>query len=192
MEDKKYHHGDLKNSLIEAGIELINKEGDKGFSLRKTAALCGVSHTAPYSHFKDKEELLEAMQIYVTKAFMKELEKAIAEAEDVDDPSVIINMGKRYVMFFVRNPQYYEFLFTQPCMRINLDMNGEEDNNFPPFELLRKNSSRILKKMGMSEAQIKDSIIKQWAMVHGLAGIATMKNVSYSQKWEEKIEDFIK
>lgn len=192
MEDKKYHHGDLKNSLIEAGIELINKEGDKGFSMRRIAAICGVSHTAPYSHFKDKEELLEAMQIHVTKAFTQEMEEAIAEAEDIDDPTLIINMGKRYVMFFVRNPQYYEFLFTQPCMKVDLDMNHEESDNFPPFELLRKNSSRILKKMGMTEAQIKDAIIKQWAMVHGLAGIATMKNVSYSQKWEEKIEDFIK
>lgn len=192
MENKKYHHGDLKNSLIEAGITLINQEGEKAFSLRKVAALCGVSHTAPYSHFKNKEELLEAMQFYVTKAFSQEMEKAIQEAEDLDDPTVIINMGKRYVMFFIRNPQYYEFLFTQPCMKVNLDMNEEEEDNFPPFELLRKNSSRILKKMGMTEVQIKDAIIKQWAMVHGLAGIATMKNVSYSQNWEEKIEDFIK
>ena len=56
-----YHHKNLRNALIETGIQLVSTEGVNAFSLRKVAAACGVSHAAPYSHFQNKEELLEAM-----------------------------------------------------------------------------------------------------------------------------------
>ena len=56
-----YHHKDLRNALIETGIQIVNTEGVNAFSLRKVAAACGVSHAAPYSHFQNKEELLEEM-----------------------------------------------------------------------------------------------------------------------------------
>lgn len=59
MEKKPYHHKNLKNDLIEKGIELVNKNGINQLSLRKVAQACGVSHAAPYSHFSNKEELLQ-------------------------------------------------------------------------------------------------------------------------------------
>lgn len=189
--NKPYHHGNLRNSLIEAGIELINNEGEQHFSLRKVCTLCGVSQTAPYSHFKNKEELLQAMQDHVTLQFMEVLEQAAASCADRNDPYVIICMGKSYVMFFVNNPQYYRFLFSQPVMSVNLSMGGEADNNFPPFELLKTTAVRIYGSSGMPEEKLEDMIISMWATVHGLAGIATMKNVSYDKDWESKIEDII-
>ena len=68
-----YHHKDLRNALIETGIQLVSTEGVNAFSLRKVAAACGVSHAAPYSHFQNKEELLEAMQLFITDKFSKHL-----------------------------------------------------------------------------------------------------------------------
>ena len=53
-----YHHGNLRQALIDAGIKIINEQGEDALSLRKAAALCEVSHAAPYAHFKDKEELI--------------------------------------------------------------------------------------------------------------------------------------
>ena len=55
-----YHHGDLKNALIRAGIEILSKEGVQALSLRKVAKQAGVSHAAPYAHFADKQALLAA------------------------------------------------------------------------------------------------------------------------------------
>lgn len=72
-----YHHKDLRNALIETGIHLVNTEGVNSFSLRKVAAACGVSHAAPYSHFQNKEELLEAMQLFITDRFSKQLELSL-------------------------------------------------------------------------------------------------------------------
>ena len=71
MPKKQYHHKDLRNALIEKGIEIVNSEGLYSFSLRKVAAACGVSHAAPYSHFQSKEELLEAMHSILPINFHK-------------------------------------------------------------------------------------------------------------------------
>lgn len=190
MTEKSYHHGNLKKCLIEAGIQLINSEGEKHLSLRRIADICGVSNAAPYSHFKSKEDLLEAMKNYVTEQFTEELNNSI-QNEDLDNPYTLIKMGKGYVLFFIKNPQYFEFLFSQSCIRVDLNMDENSKNNYPPFEILKKLHFRILQKMGLPDEKIKDAIISAWATVHGLAAISTMKGVSYDEKWEDKIESII-
>ncbi len=190
MTAKSYHHGNLKKCLIEAGIELINSEGEKHLSLRRIADMCGVSNAAPYSHFKSKEDLLEAMKNYVTEQFTEELNNSI-QNEDLDNPYTLIKMGKGYVLFFIKNPQYFEFLFSQSCIRVDLNMDENSKNNYPPFKILKELHFRILQKMGLPNEKIKDAIISAWATVHGLAAISTMKGVSYDEKWEDKIESII-
>ena len=71
-----YHHGDLKKQLILVGIDIINQEGLEGLSLRKAAERCGVSHGAPYSHFKNKEEYLKNINAFVENAFSEALMEA--------------------------------------------------------------------------------------------------------------------
>ncbi len=190
MTAKSYHHGNLKKCLIEAGIELINSEGEKHLSLRRIAYMCGVSNAAPYSHFKSKEDLLEAMKNYVTEQFTEELNNSI-QNEDLDNPYTLIKMGKGYVLFFIKNPQYFEFLFSQSCIRVDLNMDENSKNNYPPFKILKELHFRILQKMGLPNEKIKDAIISAWTTVHGLAAISTMKGVSYDEKWEDKIESII-
>ena len=68
-----YHHGNLRQALIDAGIRIINEEGEDYLSLREVAAACDVSHAAPYAHFKNKDELLEAMKKSVTDRITDEL-----------------------------------------------------------------------------------------------------------------------
>ena len=76
---QSYHHKDLRNALIEKGIEIVSKEGIHSFSLRKVAAACGVSHAAPYSHFQNKEELLEAMQLFYYRQIFKIIRRYYSE-----------------------------------------------------------------------------------------------------------------
>ncbi len=191
MTSKPYHHGNLRTSLIEAGIELINQKGIEQLSLRKVCTLCGVSQSAPYSHFQNKEELLLAMQDHVIKQFMGVLNHAIESCPDPNDPCVLIQMGKSYVLFFIKNPQYFQFLFSQPFMTVDLDLDADGSKNFPPYELLKTMISRIFGNAGMGKEKMQDMIIALWATVHGLASIATMKNVRYDKDWESKIVDII-
>ncbi len=102
MASDTYHHGDLKESLIIEGLKLFNEEGADKFSLRKVAALCNVSHSAPYKHFKNKEELINAISQYVFSEFEKSL-REISEMYKDDPYKKIIELGKKYVWFMVEN-----------------------------------------------------------------------------------------
>jgi len=76
---KDYHHGNLRKELIEKGIKMINDTGEEKLSLRKLAVECGVSNAAPYTHFKNKDELLKAMSEYILEILTSELEKICME-----------------------------------------------------------------------------------------------------------------
>jgi len=191
MTEHSYHHGDLRNALIDKGIELINQEGIEKLTLRKVASMCSVSQAAPYSHFKNKEDLLLAMQEYVTNQFMNVLNKSVSSCTDPNDPCMLIQLGKAYVMFFIRYPQYFSFLFSQSMITVDLTLDSDQKDNFPPFELLKKIAFQVFGENSMSREQMQDMIISLWATVHGLASIATMKNVRYDKDWDTKIEDII-
>ena len=189
MEQKSYHHGNLRRNLIDKGIELINREGVQKLSLRKLAKECGVSEAAPYSHFKNKEDLITAMQEDVMEQFMLCLRKSMDSQERIC-PQTVGAMGKAYVMFFLEHPDYYDFLFTQPCVKADLSMKDNPDN-FPPFELLRKASIAAYAERNYTEERLRFGIISMWATVHGLAAIAAMRNISTDFTWEEKLEEIL-
>lgn len=180
-----YHHGNLRQALIDAGIKIINESGEEALSLRKAAAACNVSHAAPYAHFKDKDELLEAIKKSVTDKFTEDLEAAVKKAGSEDE--ALIAMGRAYISFFSRNPDYFMFLFGKQNISAHLQMNKEDKEDYPPFLLLRKYYKKHLKENGikLSSEEQEIELIKTWAIVHGMASIACMKGVKTSFDWSE-------
>ena len=172
----KYHHGDLKVELIKTGLKMIQENGIEKLSLRRLSAVCNVSEAAPYSHFKNKNELLAAMQEYVTQQLRNSLETAYEGTEEKHSPDSILNMGKAYVLFFLQYPEYYTFIFTQPCVNIDLSMEPCKDS-FSPFQYFKERAYFVYGKKGFTDEKIKYGIIAMWAKVHGLAAIASMKYV---------------
>ncbi len=183
-----YHHGNLRQALIEAGIKIINDIGEDALSLRKVAAACGVSHAAPYAHFKDKTELIDAIKASVTEQFMKELEAAVSAAPDPE--KAIINMGKSYVSFFLKKPDYYKFLFGRQNIVAHLKIDESRDDDYPPFILLKKTYLKYLKESGlkMNKKKQETGLLKIWASAHGLAAIACMSGVVPSFDWEKMLK----
>lgn len=100
MDKKSYHHNNLKNELIEKGIELVSNYGLSQLSLRKVAQSCNVSHAAPYSHFANKEELVAAMQLHITEQFTDKLLETIEHHKGSTD--FLMEFGKAYISFFYR------------------------------------------------------------------------------------------
>ena len=182
-----YHHGNLRQALIEAGIKIINECGEAGLSLRKTAALCEVSHAAPYAHFKDKEELIEAIKESVTKQFMENLQNAVQDAPDAE--SAIVNMGRSYVVFFLHKPDYFKFLFGSQNVIAHLRTDKEYAEDYPPFKLLKKTYIKYLeeKNFKKSEEEQEQELLKIWSSAHGLAAIACMSQVKLSFDWEKAV-----
>ena len=181
-----YHHGNLREALIDAGIKIINEQGEKGLSLRKAAASCGVSHAAPYAHFKNKEELVEAIKDSVNDQFMSELNRAVSEAQDTE--RALLNMGRSYVSFFVRNPDYFRFLFGNQGIVAHLMPGKTYKEDYPPFLLLKDTYRKYLKEKNIKKHKEEQELelIRLWAIAHGLAAIACMSNVESSFDWEER------
>ena len=180
-----YHHGNLRQALIDAGVKIINENGEENLSLRKVAAACGVSHAAPYAHFKDKDELIEAIKENVTERFMEKLVDAIEGKPTAD--AAIIAMGRAYVTFFSKNPDYYIFLFGKQNITAHLKMNKEYKGDYPPFLLLRRMYLLHLEQNGLEKTVEEQEIelIKIWSIVHGMASIACMKGVKSSFNWND-------
>ena len=83
-EERTYHHGDLRRSLINAALALVAEAQDWTFSLREVARRAGVSHNAPYNHFADKQELLAAVAEAGFLALRDKMHKSVSGVEDVE------------------------------------------------------------------------------------------------------------
>ena len=186
MEKKPYHHKNLKNDLIEKGIELVNKNGINQLSLRKVAQACGVSHAAPYSHFSNKEELLQEMQLHITKKFTEVLENTVSQYRGT--PIFLLEFGKAYISFFISRPQYFNFLFQQ---QIDLNIGSGRESNYQPFAIYKEQVLKLLADTNMTQSKKEDLIVALFAYVQGLTTLATMENVHYAYKWEDKLTDLI-
>lgn len=184
-----YHHKDLRNALIETGIQIVNTEGVNAFSLRKVAAACGVSHAAPYSHFQNKEELLEAMQLFITDRFSEQLEKSIQKNNTV--AKILKDMGIAYVSFFVDNPAYFQFLYAQSNIKIDLSLLIPDNQNYKPYIIYKNVVNKFFEQTRYSEEKQNDIIITIWAFIHGITSLATMNNVNYDNDWRKKVIDFM-
>ena len=182
-----YHHGNLRQALIDAGIRLINESGEESLSLRKVAAACNVSHAAPYAHFQDKEELIGAMKASVTEQFTEELSDALSGAQNTE--GALIAMGRRYVLFFVHHPDYFKFLFGSQNLAAHLQLDRQYPDDYPPFLMLKETYLNYLQEQGIKKSKKEQEIelLQLWADVHGLASIACMSHVSVSFDWEEEI-----
>lgn len=107
--DNKYHHGNLRLALLSAAIDQIKEVGVEKLSLRGIARTVGVSQTAPYRHFKDKNELLAEV---AAQAFSElyEISKTVID----DNCCAIDNIqasGLTYLQFAIENPEKYRLLF---------------------------------------------------------------------------------
>jgi AcrR family transcriptional regulator len=189
LQNKPYHHGNLEQRLIEVGISLINTEGFENFSLRKVAAKCGVSHTAPYKHFPNKEAMLQAMQKYLTDAFSDFQEKVLSYHEN--DPELMIFLGKAYLEFFLENPHYFRFLMSNSGAEINLS-HMNVDSGYRPFEIFKNAALKHMKRFEVPKAFQCQTLISMWAMVHGLTALATMNGVQYEGNWSKLLESILK
>lgn len=121
MKKETYHHGDLKRDLIEKGLNIVNTQGASALTMRKVATECNVSATAAYKHFKNKDELLEAIRLTILKDFADYLSMCLA----CSDPArSMLEIGKGYVRYMTEHKEYYDFMF---CSELMLEVSYEGD-----------------------------------------------------------------
>ena len=161
---KSYHHGNLKQELIDCACKLCERDGYTKLSIRTLAKESGVSQTAPYRHFETKEALYAS----VAKDGFNKLSKAIhVDVDKKVTKKQIVDMAIKYIEFGLKNANTYDLMF------------GTAVGNFAEYpELLESaNSSYENFRSGFSQlANDNDEVIAfkcitLWSMVHGLVGI---------------------
>ncbi|MCL1787265.1 MAG: TetR/AcrR family transcriptional regulator [Defluviitaleaceae bacterium] len=183
MTETTYHHGDLRTAMIEKGIALINETGAGTLSLRKLAAACGVSHAAPYSHFANKEDLLSAITDHITQQFATILKDSVKETGET--PEGLFRLGCAYVMFFLRNPAYFRFIFSRSDIAVG------DGHPYEPYDFYRRFMVKLFENIGYPKEYWQKIAIAQWAMIHGLAAIAIMDVPKDIPMWEARISDML-
>jgi AcrR family transcriptional regulator len=106
-----YHHGDLRQKIIDEALSWIERENIVSLSLRGIARRLGVSHNAPYRHFPDKESLLVA----IAEIGFRQLNRALQQALDCQAnnyPEKLENIGVAYIRYALANQTYYRVMFS--------------------------------------------------------------------------------
>ncbi|CAA0079196.1 Uncharacterised protein [Halioglobus japonicus] len=116
--DKKgYHHGDLKAVLLDETARILRDEGEEALSLRRLAANVGVSRTAPYHHFKDKQSLLGAVAEEGFIRFNRAMKIALDEGRGKGGERIMQDYVAAYVNFAVSNSEYYDLMYGSKLWR---------------------------------------------------------------------------
>jgi AcrR family transcriptional regulator len=108
--ERGYHHGNLKEALVRAALDLIAEKGPAGFTFADAARFAGVSAAAPYRHYRDRDDLLADVARRGFDAFAAQLAKAWDEGRP-DPTTAFERMGKAYLAFARAEPAFYSAMF---------------------------------------------------------------------------------
>lgn len=162
-----YHHGDLRNGLLEAARAILEEESLSALTLRAVARRAGVSHAAPYRHFPNHEALLVELSI---EGF-DELREAIAESAKApgSEPDKIANIGSAYMRFVAQRPALARLMF------------GGQLPNRDQFPALGLKADAIGQEIG---AALHDEGLglAVWGAVHGLAMLVLENVIDLGQR----------
>lgn len=170
-EARPYHHGDLRRALVDAARRILESEGPSALSLRAVAREAGVSPAAPYHHFKDKAELLDAVAAEGWTMLNATLAKAKAEAPSLKE--AMNGLGVAYVCFARENPALYRVMYDTSRDKEALPeaMQSSEDSAYCKVR-------DTLLEAGADPAAAVDlelATVAAWCAAHGLAEMAGFK-----------------
>ena len=162
-----YHHGDLHASLISAAVEMITQQGIESITMRSLSEWIGVSRTAAYRHFDNKEALLTATAIAGFEQFSAALRTARLN-ESSDEFSRFKEMGEAYLQFAVENQAYYRLMFgdtvAQQSDLLSAAAESACDELLFMIETLQENKLITIKAPRIQAIYV-------WSLMHGLASL---------------------
>jgi AcrR family transcriptional regulator len=161
----KYHHGDLRRALLDAGLELLESKDASELSLRAVARKANVSAAAPYHHFANKAELLDTIAAEGFVLLEHEIRAAMEQADE-DCGGELSAGGAAYVHFALAHPSHFRVMFRK----------GEEEHapivdaaSAAVFALLVEGVQCWLQDHGRADEDARPYILLCWAAIHGIA-----------------------
>ncbi len=166
---KAYHHGNLKKELVRCACKMCERDGYTKLSIRSLAKESNVSQTAPYRHFKTKEDLYAA----IAKEGFEKLNKEMSSIKTKNSKNYLINCGKAYISFGLKNANTYDLMF------------GTAVGSYVDYPDLNESANKLFQILLSSFKKLSDDAdeivafkcITLWSMVHGLVGIIRKVNI---------------
>lgn len=167
--ERGYHHGNLKEALIRAALDLIAKKGPAGFSFAEVARWAGVSAAAPYRHYRDRDDLMAGVAVRGFELFAAALDHAWAAGRP-DPRSAFDRLGKAYLNFARRESAYYSAMFEAG---IPIDSNPQlREAGDRAFAILRGAAEQVI--ATMPPATRPPALMMSlhiWSLSHGIASL---------------------
>ena len=161
---KSYHHGDLKAAMIEAALQLVREKGPRGFTLNEASRTAGVSVSAPYNHFKDKDALLIEIVLLGNRTLEAELQTAADTANSPVDKLLAVYLA--YVSFAERHSDLFAVMF----------QSGIDKTPYPEVQTSAVKAYevavRLAAQIETSEASARSLALAIWTMAHGFATLS--------------------
>jgi AcrR family transcriptional regulator len=164
-----YHHGNLKEALIRAALELIAKKGPAGFTFAEAARFAGVSPAAPYRHYRDRDELLAD----IARRGFGQFALALERAWDGGKPepfAAFERLGKAYLQFARGEPAYYSAMFEAGVpLETSAELQAAGDR---AFAVIRTASEQLI--AGMPAGRRPPALMMAlhiWSLSHGIASL---------------------
>ena len=181
-----YHHGELRDALIEAATGIIREQGIEGFSLREAARRAGVSPGAPAHHFKTAKGLLTEVALLG----YRELGQYLTAVEQTGDAaSDIAGISLAYVRFALDHPGVFRLMFRNDLVdRGDPRYEGTSMSTFQPFA---QAANAYRRTEGMDRIEERAALFAVWSAIHGMAHLVLEEKVNglfgvaSSKEWVE-------
>jgi AcrR family transcriptional regulator len=170
---KPYHHGDLKNAMVDAAVATARLHGPDSVVIRDIARQVGVSHNAAYRHFASRDDLLEAVAEVGLRELAERMQAGLAVVAKRRDPEALARdrlraIGRAYVEFAVAEPGLFRATWS-PLRTPPAAEGPEEDLPLDPYRLLGMVLDEVVSARGFPASRRPFSDIVAWSAVHGLS-----------------------
>jgi AcrR family transcriptional regulator len=161
-----YHHGALREALLEAAGALLQERGVEAFTLRECARRAGVSHAAPAHHFGDARGLLTALAALGFDR-MADLMHRYRDTAPADPLSRLVAVGRAYIDFALRHAAHFKLMFGSD--RLDPADSALQQAGQRSADALREAMAAVVAERQLPEAQTPQRLLLAWSAVHGYA-----------------------
>lgn len=165
---KAYHHGDLKPALLSCAVKIIREEGEDALTMRHLAAAAGVSRTAPYHHFHNKQGLLSAIAEEGFRKFDEAVFAPLRKRSDAGARERLRGFVRAWVTFATDNPEYYNLMYGPQVWREGAASDGHAEGARRSFQA-NIADMRYWQERGLINPDMDPRRFAQvlWAALHG-------------------------
>jgi AcrR family transcriptional regulator len=171
-----YHHGNLRQALLDAALEALATTSAESISLRELARRVGVDHRAAYRHFADKDSLLAVVAEEGYRSLLVRVQREMARHDEDDTIGRLRSIARAYVLFASQHPSHYRVM-SGPRLNELGRFPGLEPVLTELFDVVEGEVKAGITARRLSPMDTRQTTVALWATVHGLSSLVLARRV---------------